>query len=246
YGEPVKVSQRAFSGPQRSLDAAGLLQRLRGRLDSVHPERAHPARQSDQAAGVPERGASGRFDRAAGGRELPGILPSRGNLRGIRTRDRDCAPGGYAGTTTAAQRGDAFGDVGAQSRRGWRARDGSQGQTPGAARGAVLAARGARRSEAREAAGGLAPRNGAAGMRKIRVGLAGAGYISEFHVAALRRLPHVELLGLFDVDAERAAQAASKFEIGAYPSLPAMRDAGVECIHVLTPPHTHAAVALEA
>lgn len=83
-------------------------------------------------------------------------------------------------------------------------------------------------------------------MKKIRVGLAGAGYISEFHVAALRRLPHVELLGLFDVDAERAAQAASKFEIGAYPSLPAMRDAGVECIHVLTPPHTHAAVALEA
>jgi predicted dehydrogenase/nucleoside-diphosphate-sugar epimerase len=83
-------------------------------------------------------------------------------------------------------------------------------------------------------------------MKKIRVGLAGAGYISEFHVAALRRLPQVELLGLFDVDGERAAQAASKFEIGAYPSLSALRDAGAESIHVLTPPHTHAAVALEA
>src|SRR5207237_6147278 len=83
-------------------------------------------------------------------------------------------------------------------------------------------------------------------MKRIRVGLAGAGYISEFHVAALRRLPQVELLGLYDVDADRAAQAANKFDIGAYPSLPALRDAGAESIHVLTPPHTHAAVALEA
>lgn len=83
-------------------------------------------------------------------------------------------------------------------------------------------------------------------MKRIRVGLAGAGYISEFHVAALRRLPHVELLGLFDVDATRAAQAAGKFDIGCYPSLAALREAGAESIHVLTPPHTHAAVALEA
>src|SRR5712692_7936122 len=83
-------------------------------------------------------------------------------------------------------------------------------------------------------------------MKRIRVGLAGAGYISEFHVAALRRLPHVELLGLFDVDPTRAAEAASKFDVGAYPSLAALRDAGAESIHVLTPPHTHAAVALEA
>lgn len=83
-------------------------------------------------------------------------------------------------------------------------------------------------------------------MKKIRVGLAGAGYISEFHVAALRRVPEVELLGFYDVDASRAAQAGEKFGARAYPSLAAMREAGAGSIHVLTPPHTHAAVALEA
>src|SRR5712692_11332517 len=83
-------------------------------------------------------------------------------------------------------------------------------------------------------------------MKKIRVGLAGAGYISEFHVAALRRVPEVELLGFYDVDASRAAQVSERFGVTAYRSLAALREAGADCIHVLTPPHTHAAVALEA
>ena len=83
-------------------------------------------------------------------------------------------------------------------------------------------------------------------MNRIRVGLAGAGYISEFHVAALRRVPEVELLGFYDVDEARAAQAGERFGVSTYPSLAALREAGADCIHVLTPPHTHAAVALEA
>jgi 2-alkyl-3-oxoalkanoate reductase len=83
-------------------------------------------------------------------------------------------------------------------------------------------------------------------MKKIRVGLAGAGYISEFHVAALRRVPAVELLGFYDVDASRAAQVSERFGVTAYRSLAALREAGADCIHVLTPPHTHAGVALEA
>lgn len=83
-------------------------------------------------------------------------------------------------------------------------------------------------------------------MKRFRVGLAGAGYICEFHIAALRRLPQVELLGVFDVDAARAAQTAEKFGTNAFSSLAALREAGADCIHVLTPPHTHAAVTLEA
>jgi 2-alkyl-3-oxoalkanoate reductase len=83
-------------------------------------------------------------------------------------------------------------------------------------------------------------------MKRFRVGLAGAGYICEYHIAALRRLPHVELLGVFDVDASRAEQTAEKFGTRAFSSLAALREAGANSIHVLTPPHTHAAVALEA
>jgi len=83
-------------------------------------------------------------------------------------------------------------------------------------------------------------------MKRIRVGLVGAGYISEFHIAAVRRLPHVELVGLHDLNADRAAETGEKFGVRTYPSLAALREAGAESIHVLTPPHTHADVALEA
>ncbi len=79
-----------------------------------------------------------------------------------------------------------------------------------------------------------------------RAGLVGAGYISEYHIAALRRLPQVELVGLFDIDSAKAAQTAEKFGVKAFPSLAALTEAGANVIHVLTPPHTHAQVALAA
>jgi predicted dehydrogenase/nucleoside-diphosphate-sugar epimerase len=83
-------------------------------------------------------------------------------------------------------------------------------------------------------------------MKRTRVGLVGAGYISEFHIAALRRLSGVELLGLFDLDARRARATGEKFHVPVFPSLAALREAGAESLHVLTPPHTHAHVALNA
>ena len=88
---------------------------------------------------------------------------------------------------------------------------------------------------------------GAVSMKKVRVGLAGAGYISEFHVAALRRVPDVELLGIYDVDA--TAGGPGRREVWRYGLIRRSRRCerrAPNVIHVLTPPHTHAAVALEA
>lgn len=81
---------------------------------------------------------------------------------------------------------------------------------------------------------------------KFRVGLVGAGQISEFHIYAVRALPQCELVGVVDLDARRAQETASKFGVATFPSLAAMVDAGVNVVHVLTPPHVHAAVAQEA
>ncbi len=80
-----------------------------------------------------------------------------------------------------------------------------------------------------------------------RVGLVGAGHISEFHVRALRRLPNVTLVGVTDLDLCRAQALAERFRLpGAYPSLDALAETGIDAVHVLTPPSSHAVVTLRA
>jgi len=82
---------------------------------------------------------------------------------------------------------------------------------------------------------------------KHRVGLVGAGYISEYHLAALKRLePAVEIVGLCDLNADKAKAVAEKFRTQAFPSLEALVAAGANVIHVLTPPDSHANVAVAA
>jgi predicted dehydrogenase/nucleoside-diphosphate-sugar epimerase len=79
----------------------------------------------------------------------------------------------------------------------------------------------------------------------LRAGLVGAGYISEYHVAALRRAA-VEIVGICDVDAARCQAAADKAGVKPFASMAELAAAGASVMHVLTPPHTHAALALQA
>jgi len=81
---------------------------------------------------------------------------------------------------------------------------------------------------------------------KFRVGLVGAGYVSEFHVRALQRLPEVSLTGITDLLEERARAVAARFGLTAYASLDAMAAAGLDVVHVLTPPASHTTVAVDA
>ena len=82
--------------------------------------------------------------------------------------------------------------------------------------------------------------------RTHRVGLVGAGNISEHHAYALQDLPGCELLGFVDLDQERAKAAAERHGVRAFDSLDALVDAGATVVHVLTPPSSHAQVALQA
>jgi predicted dehydrogenase/nucleoside-diphosphate-sugar epimerase len=81
---------------------------------------------------------------------------------------------------------------------------------------------------------------------RFRAAFVGVGYISDYHLSALRRLKEVELVGVFDVDEEKCRKFAASANTQAYSSLNALREAGAEVIHVLTPPHTHAAISIEA
>jgi predicted dehydrogenase/nucleoside-diphosphate-sugar epimerase len=82
---------------------------------------------------------------------------------------------------------------------------------------------------------------------RFRAGMVGAGNISEFHIYAVKALPGlVDLVGVTDLDAARAAATAEKLGTTAYPSLEALVAAGANVIHVLTPPSAHVPVALAA
>jgi 2-alkyl-3-oxoalkanoate reductase len=82
--------------------------------------------------------------------------------------------------------------------------------------------------------------------KHFRVGLVGAGYVSEFHIKALNRLPHVRIAGIADLDESRAKAAAQRFGIASHASLKMMAREGLDVVHVLTPPDSHVDVALEA
>ncbi len=81
----------------------------------------------------------------------------------------------------------------------------------------------------------------------LRVGLVGAGYISEFHARAVQRVPNAAIIGIADVVESRATTLALRFGIPkVFPTMEAMMNAGVDAVHILTPPNTHAQLAIAA
>jgi len=81
----------------------------------------------------------------------------------------------------------------------------------------------------------------------LRVGLVGAGYVSEFHVRAVQRVPNARIMGIADVVNSRATALAARFSIPkVFPTMEAMMNEGVDVIHILTPPATHAPLAIAA
>src|SRR5262249_14881866 len=115
-----------------------------------------------------------------------------------------------------------------------------------ARRGALHAPRAARRRLSTD------PCPGASGrmrghLKPIRVGFVGAGTIAAVHRDAVTRFPGAVLVGITDRDPARARDFAARAHgVRAFPDLASMVDAAIDVVHVLTPPHTHAPVAMEA
>lgn len=84
---------------------------------------------------------------------------------------------------------------------------------------------------------------------RLRVGLAGAGMVSAFHLPAWRALAHqVELVAIADPDIERAQAVALQYGVPrVWRSLDAMLAAEtLDAVDVMTPPHLHAQHCLAA
>jgi predicted dehydrogenase/nucleoside-diphosphate-sugar epimerase len=83
--------------------------------------------------------------------------------------------------------------------------------------------------------------------KDLRVGLVGAGFISEFHARAVQRVPNARIIGVTDVVTSRAAALAARFRVpNIFARMEDMISEGVDVVHILTPPETHARLAIAA
>lgn len=82
---------------------------------------------------------------------------------------------------------------------------------------------------------------------RLRVAIVGAGYVASHHLAALKRLDFVELVGICDPNLEAAQALATRFGIATVaPDLAGLAAARPQVVHVLTPPALHAPIAIDA
>ena len=81
----------------------------------------------------------------------------------------------------------------------------------------------------------------------LRVAVIGAGYFSHFHFDAWRRLPDVDVVAVCDLDADKAASAATQYGIpSSFTEVGTMLDSvDVDCVDVITRPDTHLAICRE-
>ena len=78
-------------------------------------------------------------------------------------------------------------------------------------------------------------------MEKIKVAVAGLGFIGPAHIEALRRLPNVEVVAVSDVNEDDARQKANQLGVahsyGDFQQL--LQHEGVACVHICTPNFLH-------
>ncbi len=85
-------------------------------------------------------------------------------------------------------------------------------------------------------------------MNKIKVAVAGLGFIGPAHIEALRRLPNVEVVAVGDVNEDYARNKAEQLGVAAsygdFSEL--LKHEGLSCIHICTPNFLHYEMAKKA
>lgn len=82
---------------------------------------------------------------------------------------------------------------------------------------------------------------------KLRIAIIGAGYVARYHIAALRRLDFVDIVGICDLDGDAARALAAAFDIDFVTSnLTELGSRQPHAVYVLTPPSSHCRLALQA
>jgi predicted dehydrogenase len=81
----------------------------------------------------------------------------------------------------------------------------------------------------------------------LRIGFVGTGWVAGQHMKSLARIPEARIVACTDVDADRAAEAASRIAgAAAYTHYRQMlKDGELDAVYVCVPPHVHGEIELE-
>jgi len=83
--------------------------------------------------------------------------------------------------------------------------------------------------------------------RKVGFGIIGAGMIAELHARTMKNLKNVELIGIFDTNADAAQKRAEQFQCRAYTKFDEfLADPAIEAVTIATPSGMHGKVAIPA
>lgn len=77
---------------------------------------------------------------------------------------------------------------------------------------------------------------------RLNVGVVGVGHLGSLHAKMFAEIPSVHVVGVYDIDAERARRVAKEFNTEAFDSLDGLLR-NVQAISVATPTRTHFAIA---
>jgi predicted dehydrogenase len=81
--------------------------------------------------------------------------------------------------------------------------------------------------------------------QRLRIGIVGCGLIARSHVLTYVNNPRAQLVGVYDIDADRAAAFAAEHGTTAYGTLSELVDQAPTLVSVATPPGSHTAVTME-
>ena len=81
----------------------------------------------------------------------------------------------------------------------------------------------------------------------MRIGVVGCGYVAGYHMPFIVKQKNVDRVIVTDVDAQKAERLAKRYGVEALPNFAAMLQSRcVDVVHILTPPKTHAELAIRA
>ncbi len=81
--------------------------------------------------------------------------------------------------------------------------------------------------------------------KQVKIGVVGVGHLGRWHVQQLQLLPDADLVGIYDLDRQRAEQIAAEFQTHTFPTFEQLL-AEVEALSIVTPTTTHFHYAREA